>query len=95
MKIKYEYELSPRNGRKSFYGKAQVLEAEDGTKYLKSYETIMASVTPAGEVRRHCRDCSRTTNCHVKSFLETFSGMSPADFRSLPVVDYGRLVVEI
>lgn len=33
------YELSPGNGRKSFYGKAKVLIESDGSETLFSYDT--------------------------------------------------------
>ena len=38
------YELKPTNNRKSFYGKATIIEREDGTIELKSYNTIVARI---------------------------------------------------
>ena len=33
------YELTPTNGRKSFYGKAKVIIEDNGTETLYSYDT--------------------------------------------------------
>ena len=87
-------DLVPRNGRKSFYGKAKVIERA-GVKYLRSYETVMASVNEDGAVRRHSDFRSKTTDEHVKSFLYAFSNMDTETFRKLPVVPYGKLTVEL
>lgn len=45
-----QYELKPTNGRKSFYGKAVVKVADDGTETLYSYGTPIIKRTPAGEL---------------------------------------------
>lgn len=46
------YELSPRyDSRKSFYGKAHVIEYPDGTKQLKSYDTTVCEISPEGVFR--------------------------------------------
>lgn len=60
-------ELMPSNGRKSFYGKAHVIHA-DGTAYLRSYDTIVASVTRDGAFHRHWDGWSATTGSHIASF---------------------------
>lgn len=87
-------ELIPANGRKSFYGKAKVID--DGkVKYLLSYETVMASVDGDGAVRRHSDFRSKTTDEHVKSFLYSFSNMDTETFRKLPVVDRPVIKLEI
>ena len=39
------FELTPVNGRKSFYGKCTVLETPQGKKYLKSYNTTVETFT--------------------------------------------------
>lgn len=77
-------ELIPANGRKSFYGKARVLERGD-TRYLVSYDTVVASVDGEGRVHRHSDWKSRTTCAHVRSFIgqyaaETAPGIK--DYRS-------------
>ena len=86
-------ELMPTSSRKSFYGKAFVLEGKDSTHWLQSYNTIMCSVDRDGHVRRHSDYSSNTTNRHVKAFLETFApGMEPAKFRKLEVEPRPTLV---
>lgn len=74
------YELSPKNGRKSFYGKALVEVLSDGTKRLWSYNTCVFSIDADGEMHRHCKtregfdewnedDITPTTMTHIKSFI--------------------------
>ena len=63
------YELSPVDGRKSFYGKAKVLiNNESGTRYLLSYDTIVASKTSDGRLFSHWDGWSATTGRHIKAF---------------------------
>ena len=86
-------ELMPTSSRKSFYGRAFVLEGMDGTHWLQSYDTIMCSVDRDGRVRRHSDYRSNTTDCHVKAFLETFApDMVPSEFRKLEVEPRPTLV---
>ena len=86
-------ELMPTSSRKSFYGRAFVLEGKDSTHWLQSYNTIMCSVDRDGHVRRHSDYRSNTTDCHVKAFLETFApDMDPAEFRKLEVEPRPTLV---
>ena len=86
-------ELTPTSARKSFYGKALVLEGKDSTRWLQSYDTVMCSVDRDGHVRRHSDYRSNTTDCHVKAFLETFApDMEPAEFRKLKVEPRPTLV---
>ena len=86
-------ELTPTSSRKSFYGRAFVLEGMDGTHWLQSYDTIMCSVDRDGRVRRHSDYRSNTTDCHVKAFLETFApDMEPSEFRKLEVEPRPTLV---
>ena len=64
------YDL-PATNQKSFYGKAQVVEA-NGYASLKSYSTMMLTVKD-GEVVEFSRDewnYSATTMKHVNAFLE-------------------------
>ena len=64
---KNEYELTARyDSRKSFYGKARVLEGTDGTIYLKSYDTIVATCK-GGTVELIDR-YSTTTDRHQHEF---------------------------
>jgi len=88
-------ELSPSSGRKSFYGKAKVIRA-NGRDWLRSYDSIVASVDDAGKVRRHLDWTSRTTASHIKSFLAQFAcGVTPKTFQELPVEDYEPLQVTL
>lgn len=66
------YELSARfDRRKSFYGKAHVIELDDGTKQLQSYDTIV------GEIRNNeyiqlWDGKSQTTTRHINEFKKQF-----------------------
>lgn len=62
------YELTPTNGRKSFYGKARVLIEDDGTRILYSYGTKIMKKTPNGALFRYYDDWSQTTGAHIKAF---------------------------
>jgi hypothetical protein len=61
------YNLEPRfDSRKSFYGKAVVIE-ENGARKLRSYNTIVAKIE-AGEAEIY-GTYSPTTLRHIKDFL--------------------------
>lgn len=64
------FELQPTNGRKSFGGKAKVIETDDKIE-LKSYDTIVAQIIN-GEFTVNGK-YSLTTNTHIKSFREFYS----------------------
>ena len=88
-------ELSPLNGRKSFYGKAKVIKAQ-GRVWLRSYDSIVASVDESGKVRRHLDWSSHTTNAHIKSFLSQFArGVTPKMFGDMQAEDYEPLQVTL
>ena len=66
------YELSARfDSRKSFYGKALVIEHDDGTKQLQSYSTIVGEIKN-GEYIQLWDGKSQTTNRHIKEFKKQF-----------------------
>lgn len=70
--IKNFYELEARfDARKSFYGKAQVVEYTDGSHALKSYDTIV-SMERNGVVT-HLGKWSNTTSRHQREFERQFS----------------------
>ena len=70
--IKNFYELEARfDSRKSFYGKAQVIEYTDGTHALKSYDTIVSREN-GGKVE-HLGKWSNTTSRHQKEFERQFA----------------------
>ena len=79
--FKSEYELFPNDSHKSFYGKARVFELTDGTKFLKSYATIVACITPDGVFHRMWSGWSATTGRHVIAF----AGVRKAEWDKLPV----------
>lgn len=62
-------ELSPVDGRRSFYGKARVIKNGD-TLYCMSYHTLVASFNVVtGRFVRHWNGYSATTMRHVNAFV--------------------------
>lgn len=75
------YELFPRyDTRKSFYGKAHIIETSKTIK-LKSYDTIILQYSKQTKtIKFLCRDpwaFSQTTNRHINEFLKQFTNTSP------------------
>lgn len=75
------YELSPRyDARKSFYGKAHIIETSKTIK-LKSYDTIILQYNKQTKtIKFLCRDpwaFSQTTNRHINEFIKQFTNVSP------------------
>lgn len=65
------YELEPRfDARKSFYGKAHVIDHENGTFELQSYDTIVSRCVN-GKVEE-LGNWSNTTTRHQKEFRKQF-----------------------
>lgn len=65
------FELSPRHdARKSFYGKAHVIDHENGTIELQSYDTIVSRCVN-GKVEELGK-WSATTTRHQKEFRKQF-----------------------
>lgn len=66
------YELAPRyDSRKSFYGKAHVIELDNGTKQLQSYNIIVGEIKN-GEYFQLWDGKSQTTTRHIKEFKKQF-----------------------
>lgn len=63
-----EYELSPTDSRKSFYGKCKVIVEDDGREILYSYGTKIMTKYPDGKLVRHWGGWSATTGRHIASF---------------------------
>lgn len=61
------YELPCLDSRKSFYGKAHVIE-DDGKKTLLSYETKVCRIDADGSSHRMWSGYSATTMRHIDSF---------------------------
>ena len=65
------YELSPRfDSRKSFYGKAHIIDHENGMIELQSYDTIVSRCID-GKVE-DLGKWSQTTTRHQKEFRKQF-----------------------
>ena len=69
MNITHIRELSCYDSRKSFYGKAHVLEDSNGNIYLKSYNTLVCSIDANGHFHRLWSGYSATTQRHINSFI--------------------------
>lgn len=57
---------------KSFYGKAKVIETDNGEKVLQSYNTFVCRITAAGRFVRMWGGYSATTMRHINSFLSFY-----------------------
>lgn len=66
------YELCPVDNRKSLYGKAKVIEKDNGEKVLLSYNTEVCKITSGGEFVRLWSGYSVTTMRHINAFLSLF-----------------------
>jgi hypothetical protein len=67
------YELSARyDSRKSFYGKAHVIELDNGTLQLQSYNTIVGEIKN-GKYFQLWDGKSQTTTRHIKEFIKQFA----------------------
>lgn len=73
------FELMPNDGRKSFYGKAVVEIANDGTETLYSYNTPIIKRLVSGELVKLWGGWSATTGRHIKAFC----GLSKKEFETL------------
>ena len=63
-----KYELIANDGRMSFYGKAVVEVADDGSETLYSYGTPIIKKTAAGELVKLWDGWSATTGRHINAF---------------------------
>lgn len=73
------YELIPNDGRKSFYGKAVVVVADDGSETLYSYGTPVIKKTADGRLVKLWNGWSATTGRHIKAFC----GLNKAAYMAL------------
>lgn len=74
-----KYYLMPNDSHKSFYGKAIVIEKDNGEKELISYTTTVMKQTKTGEYIRLWDGWSATTGRHIKAF----SGLNKAEYFKL------------
>lgn len=90
------YELTPYNGRASFYAKALV-DIDGNNKKLYSYGTLVASIDGDKNIHRHwdCEKPSTTTMSHIKSFIAEELGelagekFNAKKYMELPCEEYG------
>ena len=67
------YELTPRyDSRKSFYGKAHIIEYPDGKKQLQSYSTVVCEVSSKGVFKMLWNGKTQTTTRHINEFKKQF-----------------------
>lgn len=69
MKKIFDLPVCDYDRAKSFYGKAKIIETENGEKVLQSYNTFVCRITAAGRFVRMWGGYSATTMRHVNSFL--------------------------
>lgn len=86
MKI-YDLPVMGYDRAKSFYGKAKVIEKDNGEKVLLSYNTEVCKIGSNGEFVRLWDGYSVTTMRHINSFLSFFGipGGGKAWWNSQPV----------
>lgn len=63
------FDLPCYDGRKSFYGKAKVIEVKEG-RYLQSYNTLVCFLSYGGTFVKLWGGYSVTTMRHVNSFMD-------------------------
>lgn len=69
MNFTHIWELPCHDNRKSFCGKAHVLEDSNGNAFLQSYDTIVCYIDANGHFHRLWSGYSATTQRHIKSFI--------------------------
>ena len=68
------FELLPiYDSRKIFYGKAKIIVSDEGTTFLKSYDTFVALIEPDGTYKKIWDGNTQTTNRHIKEFKRQFN----------------------
>lgn len=65
------FDLSPDDGRKSFYGKAKVF-CHGNVRILQSYNTEVCAIDANGRFLRFWAGYSATTMRHVNRFLQFY-----------------------
>ena len=74
-----KYELTPTDGRKSFYGKAVVIVEDNGTETLYSYNTPIIKRLVSGELVKLWDGWIATTGRHIQAFC----GLNKAAYMNL------------
>ena len=68
-----EFDLPCLEARKSFYGKAKIIELDNGTKQLKSYNTIVGEIDNNNNYISLWDGKTQTTTRHIKSFKKYYN----------------------
>ena len=93
MEIYKSYDLPCYDGRKSFYGKARILEDRHGNRMLQSYHTSICLICADGTLNKRDPVATATTRRHIRSFFEhcgyPYSGNHECD--ALPLHEDVRL----
>lgn len=63
------YDLPCFDGRKSFYGKARVIEDSEGNRMLQSYTTYICIIRADGGLIKLNPVATPTTRRHIRSFF--------------------------
>lgn len=63
------YDLPCYDGRKSFYGKARIIEESNGCRTLQSYNSCICAISAAGTLRKLDPVATVTTRRHIRSFF--------------------------
>jgi len=81
--------------QKSYYGKAKVIEYDNGRKDLKSYDTIVCAIDENGAFIRLWGGYSRTTMNHVNDFRREngFPMLNKKAWESIPCENTERFQV--
>lgn len=74
-----KYELTPADGRKSFYEKAVVIVEDNGTETLYSYNTPIIKRLVSGELVKLWDGWTATTGRHIQAFC----GLNKAAYMNL------------
>lgn len=72
MKKIFDLPVCGSDRARSFYGKAKVIETDNGEIILQSYNTMVCKITSGGEFVRLWSGYSVTTMRHINSFLQLF-----------------------
>lgn len=80
------FELKPTDGRKSFYGKADIMLMDNGDKILLSYNTPIIRETPDGKMVKLWDGWTVTTGRHIKAFC----GLDKAGYMALPLEEQDK-----
>lgn len=74
-----DYDLPCFDGRKSFYGKARVIDDSEGNHLLKSYNTFVCILRTDGMLIKLSPVATQTTRRHVRSFFALFDRTYPGN----------------